>query len=179
LLPLLSYSQHNNESQHESMKGSHRIALGIGHTNIAEGLKNGEKQWIVMPSWAVNYDYWLSDKWAAGLQFDLILETFVIEHNGEEDIERDKPYSFTPVALFKPWKHITFTGGFGIEFSEEKDIPFTRLGVEYGWHLPNNWELGGELLWDNKLNYYNSWSIVLSVAKIIRSKKNETHNVVE
>ena len=37
-----------------------------------------------MPSWSLNFDYWISNKWAIGVQNDLILESFIIEdHEGE------------------------------------------------------------------------------------------------
>lgn len=168
----LSYGQHvNNEhsegqEEHHGMKGSHRLTLGLGHTHISEGKVDGKTQWLVAGSWSVNYDYWLSNKWAAGLQTDLILEDFIIENHEEEFIERNRPLAVVPVAMFKPGKHFSFIGGVGIEFAKGNNLTLTRLGIEYGAHIPKNWEIGVAVVWDNKWNYYNSWGMAFTISKI-------------
>ncbi len=148
------------------MKGSSRLTLGLGHTHVSEGKVEGKKEWIVMPSWSLNYDYWLSDKWAVGVQTDLLLETFLIENNEDELIERKHPLSVVPVALYKAGKNLTLFGGIGAEFSKGQNLFTTRLGLEYGFHLPKNWEVGASMLWDGKWNYYNSWSLAFTVSRI-------------
>lgn len=158
-------------SEHHGMKGSHRLTLGLGHTSISKGQVQGKTQWLATASWSLNYDYWLSNKWAIGLQNDIILESFVIEDHHEELIERSYPLSVIPVAIYKPGKHFSFIGGVGAEFSAGHNLTVTRLGMEYGFHLPKNWEVGAALVWDNKWNYYNSWGIAFTASKIWPSKK--------
>jgi hypothetical protein len=148
------------------LKGSHRLTIGLGHTHVSEGKVDGKTQWLVMPSWSLNYDYWVSDKWAIGLQNDLILESFIIENNEEELIERARPLAVVPVALFKPGKNFTLLGGVGAEIAKGHTLATTRFGMEYGFHLPNNWEVGAAMVWDNKWNYYNSWGLAFTVSKI-------------
>lgn len=148
------------------MKGANRLTLGLGHTHVSEGKVDGRTEWIVMPSWSLNYDYWVSNKWAVGLQTDLLLETFVIENHEEELIERKHPLAVVPVALYKAGKNLTLFGGIGIEFSSAQNLSTTRLGFEYGFHMPKNWEVGAAMLWDGKLNYYNSWSLTFTISKI-------------
>ena len=97
----------------------------------------------------------MGPKTALGLQSDLIVESFVIEDCSEELIERKYPFTLVPVAMYKPGKHWTFLIGAGMEFSEGHNLGMTRLGVEYGLHLPRNWEAGIALVWDGKWNYYN------------------------
>ena len=163
---------------HHSMKGSHRLTPGLGHAHTSEGEVDGKKQWLVLPSFSLNYDYWLSDRWAIGLQNDLILETFVIIDEEDEELERTKPLAVVPVAYFKPGAHLTFFGGVGVEIAKEQNLTLTRLGAEYGWHLPKNWEVGIDLLWDNKWTYYNSWGLAFTFSKIFPKKHHsqETHN---
>jgi hypothetical protein len=155
-----------SEGEHESMKGSHRLTLGLGHTHISEGKVDGETQWLVAASWSFNYDYWLSDKWAVGLQNDIILETFKIENHEQELVERSRPWAIVPVAIFKPGKHWSFLGGVGKEIASGRNLTLTRLGIEYGHELPKHWELGAALVWDNKWNYYNSWGLAITISKV-------------
>lgn len=151
---------------HHGMKGSSRLTLGLGHTHISEGKVDGDTQWLSITSWSLNYDYWLSDKWAIGLQNDLLIEEFIIEDHDGEFIERNYPVAVVPVALFKPGKRLTFIGGVGAEFSKGHNLALTRLGMEYGFHLPKNWEVGVAAVWDNKWNYYNSWGLAFTVSRI-------------
>lgn len=154
------------ESAHHSMRGAHQLSLGLGHTHISEGKVDGKIQWLVTPSWSLNYDYWISDKWAIGLQNDFIIESFIVENEDKELVERENPFIMVPVGLFKPGKHWSFIGGLGVEFAKTENLFLTRLGVEYGWHLPKDWELGVALVWDNRWQYYNAWAISITVGKI-------------
>lgn len=175
-----AFAQHDKPAtvEHHGMKGSHRLTLGLGHAHTSQGEADGKTQWLALASWSLNYDYWFSDQWAAGLQNDLILESFIIVHGDDEELERTKPLTVVPVALFKPGKHFTLLGGVGAEFAHEKNLTLTRLGAEYGWHLPNNWEVGVTAVWDGKWGYYNSWGLAFTASKIFAKKhtSHQTHN---
>lgn len=160
-------AQHAPESTHHGLQGTHRITLGLGHTHVSEGQIEGKTRWLAVPSWALNYDYWFSDQWAAGLQNDLIIESFVVEHGDSEQIERHYPVAVIPAVLYKPWEHWTFIGGVGMEFASGHNLVLTRLGVEYGVHVGTDWEVGGALVWDNKWDYYNSWGIAFTVSRLL------------
>lgn len=169
-------AQHEEEAKHHDahgMKGNHRLTAGLGHAHLSEGKEEagGRTKWLICGSWSLGYDYWLTDKWAVGLQTEMILESFIIESSDKELIERNYPWSVVPVAIFKPGKKIGFIAGAGYEFAGNKNIALLRLGLEAGWHLPNNWEAGVELTWDDKFNYYNSWSLAFTFSRIFTHKK--------
>jgi hypothetical protein len=169
IITTATIAQHTKEQMSDNnhgMKGASRLSLGLGHTQVSRGKIDGDTKWLAIASWSFNYDYWLSDKWAIGLQNDLLIESFVIENNAGELIERSYPWAVVPVAMYKPGKHFTFIGGVGAEFSKGHTLTLTRLGVEYGFHLPKNWEVGAAFVWDNKWNYYNSWGLAFTVSKI-------------
>ncbi len=166
-----SANHHAVTHEEHNMKGSHRLSFGLGHTSISEGKVQGRTQWLPLASWSLNYDYWLSNKWAIGLQNDLILETFVVEHGNQEMIERKKPISVIPVGMYKFAHRWTGIAGAGVEFSEGHNLGLTRVGIEYGLPLPKNWEVGIGLVWDNKWNYFNSWGLTFMVSKIWPHKK--------
>jgi hypothetical protein len=33
-------------AEHQSMKGSHRLTIGLGHSHISQGIINGETEWV-------------------------------------------------------------------------------------------------------------------------------------
>lgn len=161
----------HEQHEHHGMKGANRLTLGLGHTHVSRGLVDGKREWLVVPSWSLNFDHWVSDKWAVGIQSDLILETFVIENNEGVEFEREKPFTLVPVAIYKPGKRFEVLGGIGGEFAKGHNFVLTRLGVEYGFHIPGNWEVGATLVWDNKWGYYNTWGLAFTFSKIWPRKK--------
>jgi hypothetical protein len=60
----------------------HEVAVLLAHTHVAQGVNaDGQLTWLALPSWGLNYNYWLSPHWAVGLHTDLINETFRVEEN--------------------------------------------------------------------------------------------------
>ena len=165
-----SHEHIEHESHESSNKGLNRITVGLGHTHISEGKIDGDTEWLTLASWSLNYDHWFSDKWAIGLQNDIVLESFIIEHGNEELLERSYPVSSVPVFLYKPGKKLVIFGGVGAEISKGNNLTMTRLGLEYGFHLSPKWEVGVTALWDGKWNYYNSWGLGFTFSRMWRKK---------
>ncbi|MEK6479176.1 hypothetical protein WJR50_16640 [Catalinimonas sp. 4WD22] len=148
----------------------HRLTLVLGHANVLEGIKDGKKEWLVLGSWGLDYDYWFHPQWAVGLHSDLIVENFEVEQMGEGEtvgtLERSSPLASTLVGIFKPGEHFTILLGAGGEFAREETLFLIRAGLEYGWELPGEWELGVSLMQDIKVDAYNSWTLGVGVSKI-------------
>lgn len=159
----------------ESKKGMQQLSLLLSHSHITEGEStDGGKQWIVVPSWGLDYNYWLSSHWAIGIHSDMILESFKVKSEGEEDgsaIERNRPIAIVPVAVFKPKEHSSFIVGLGKEFAPEEDFTLMRLGYEYGIEIGKQWEFCAGLTYDLKFNVYNTWTFGLGISKSFRFRK--------
>jgi hypothetical protein len=155
------------------MKGSHRLSLGLGHTHVAKGKNEGKTEWLTMGSFSFNYDYWLSNRFAVGVQSDLVLETFSVETSEGEVIEREYPVTLVPVGLYKIGKHLGLIGGVGVEFAAGKNLGLYRLGGECAFNMPNDWELSFEVVWDVKWDYYDSWLLGIMVSKILSPRHHE------
>lgn len=154
-----------NKEEKEFAERKHSIALLINHTQIAEGLENGEKKWISLPSWGIDYNYEINERWAIGLHSDIVVESFVVEHNDGTEIERSSPFASAVVGMFKPIKNFSLVLGAGGEFSKEENLFLIRAGIEYGYRFHDDWELIANITNDLKINTYNSWSIGLGIAR--------------
>ncbi len=167
VFPFLLLAQESEEGNaEEGLSGKSRITVGLGHTNLSEGEIEGKNSWLTVPSWTINYDYWINNELGIGIQSDLILEEFVIKDDKEEFIERKRPVSIVPVALFKPSERINLIGGIGYEFADGEDFAMTRIGFEYGVPLQEEWEVGVAVVWDGKWGFYNSYAIAFTISKI-------------
>lgn len=164
-IPLFSQVEAPEENE-EQLKGNHRITVALGHTHLAKGKDDdGDYVWLPVASWSFNYDFWITNRWAVGLQTDMVLEKFVVEDNDGEALERERPWSLVPVALFKPFQHFAFIAGAGIELEEDENFGLTRLGAEYSHALGKAWEAGIGVVWDGKWGHYNSWTVEFSFSK--------------
>lgn len=142
-----------------------KLAVVIGHAHISEGQRDGEHTGLLLPSWGLDYDRRLSEKWSIGLHSDVILENFKIEID-EIVEERSSPLATALMVGFKPGKHLMMLAGGGGEFAKEEHFGLVRLGLDYGFELPEEWELGVSLMSDFKINAYNSWIFGVGVSKL-------------
>lgn len=154
------------QEEHEKEFLKHKVMLVIGHAAIPAGIdRNGDKVWTILPSWGFDYDYRFNEKWSIGLHTDIVVESFEYEHN-EIVFERTRPFTAVFVGSRKFGDHLTFVLGGGVELAQEENLNIIRLGFDYGWELPNEWELGASVMSDFKLDAYNSWVLGLGVAKL-------------
>jgi len=169
LLVITASSQESEKKEEEaSQKGTHRFTLVLGHSHLSEGIKdNGHKGWKTVPSTGIDYDYWIGDHWAIGVQTDIVIEDFEVEDHDQTVIERSKPLATVGVAIFKPGEHISFLAGMGGEFAKEENFALTRLGIETGWEMKNHWEFGISLLYDIKWSAYDTWVFGFGISKLL------------
>ncbi len=159
------------ESNHEVFKPHHTLGLMISHTQVNQGVQsNGDKKWLSLPSWAINYNFKFSQKWAIGLHTDIIVEDFAVEEHldssSEGILERSYPIASAVMFSYKPGKHFSYMLGTGGEFAHTGNLFLFRIGVEYGYDISKDWELNANITNDLKVNAYNSWAIGLGVTKV-------------
>lgn len=165
IIPALGFAQ---EIENEKTS-SHRLTVLLSHTIIPEGINNDKKEWMTLGSWSIDYDYWFHPMWAIGLHTDLIVENFEVEQLGKREaiLERSYPVAPAITGLFKPGEHLTLLLGAGGEFTRDESFFLIRLGVEYGWEIAEEWELGISLANDFKIDAYNSWSLGIGISKFL------------
>jgi hypothetical protein len=162
----------SQEEIHSKSHSYHTLGFMISHTQISQGVQeNGDKKWLSLPSWAINYNYKFSEKWAIGLHNDIVLEDFAVEEhlkssNGQV-LERSYPIASAVMVSYKPGKYFSYMFGSGGEFSHTGNLLLLRVGLEYGYHISKDWELNANITNDLKINAYNSWAIGLGISRIL------------
>jgi hypothetical protein len=172
-------SSANDHASHHSEHKKHAISASVNHTMIFNALKNGENPAnITLPSFGLNYTYFINEKWRIGLHSDIIIEDFVVkesssnssdddQHDGEiVGIERGTPIASCIVGIYKPLPYLGFLAGFGREFSSHEDFTVIRFGIEAPYHLPKNWELFGVVTYDINIDAYQSLTYGIGIGKL-------------
>lgn len=164
-----SIAQESEEK--EVFKPHHQIGISINHVHVFEGRDDeGNREVLSLPAWGVDYTFQFHKNWAIGLHTDFVIEKFKVEKvyandDDNETVERSYPIAPALMGIYKPSESWSFLLGFGGEFAKEENYFLTRVGAEYGYELPKNWEIFGTFSYDLKWNAYDSWGIGLGIAK--------------
>lgn len=152
----------------EDEPNRHRFTLMMANAHVAAGDNVGTQgSFYIVPTWGLNYDFWFSKTFAIGLHNDIAIQDFEVDIDNAT-IERSFPVTTTAVCLYKPWNKITLLAGGGREFEKHESFYVLTTGVEYGIRLPLNWELSFNLIYDNKLNAYDSWLLGIGFSKLLK-----------
>lgn len=161
----LSIAQETNEE----LKSYHKFSLVMSNCHVPDGISDGNKQWLVLSAWGIDYDFGINSKWAIGIHTDIVLENYVVNSMSAEEnvIERSFPITISSVAMYKPKEHLSFILGPGIETAKEEDLYLILAGLEYGWELEKDWEISLSLTNEFKVDKYNSWAFGIGISKLI------------
>lgn len=172
LLPLffsisVIWGQEHKETHQESHEFKHvRLALGIGHAHIPSA-SGYDDNYIAIPTWGFDAQYWFNEKWALGLKGDLEIATYVIENDHESEIERETPFILALPLFYSPWENngLLFFTGPGIEIEQSHNFFVYRMGVGYEFHLAKGWDFEPEFIYDLKDGNVNSFTFAIGVGK--------------
>ncbi len=148
----------------------HEITLVMGNAHVPSGLTiEGGNKWLVLTSWGLDYDYRLNEKWAISLQTDLIIENFEVKAfktNPEEFLERSYPFTIALAGMYELTNHFAIIAGSGIEIASEENLYVLRLGLDYGWEIDESWGIGLTLLYDYKVDAYDSLTFGVGASRL-------------
>lgn len=165
--PSTSLAQDEQKEEMELTR-QHSLALAIGHIQVAKGFQEGQKKWLSLPSWALDYTYRLNPRWSLGLQNELILSDFEVESEeaGGQVITRSMPLSSIAVAGYRPLEYLTVFAGVGGEFAKEENFAMIRFGIEPSMEIRERLELLASLVYDIKIDGYDSFGLTFGVAYV-------------
>ena len=175
--------EHAAEAEHEAQSsgghhepmGRHRVVLFMGNTLIPKS-SAGESTDILVPTFGVDYSYWVSPKFGFGVGADFEISSYVVETGdsgghrsasggeGEGEVRRQNALILAGLLFWEPIHRVMFFGGAGREFEQHEDFWVIRLGAEYAFPLPDQWGLGVTLMYDHK-EVYDTWSFGVGFTK--------------
>ncbi len=161
----------NGENKEKSYR--HRLSMMMAFSHIPSANElNGQSSVVIVPTWALNYDYWFNSKFGLGLHNDLVLQQYKIEKKDDNTIlERSFPVAATLMGLYKANTNWTFLLGVGREFEKHESFNLISAGIEYGIELPNAWEVNLNAVYENKIIAYDSWMFGIGFSKFLGQRK--------
>jgi hypothetical protein len=159
LLMIITAHQINAQVHKDESKSGFRIIGVIGHTLV--NTQELDNVWV--PSWGLDIEYWLNNKWGIGLHNDVEIETFVIKNSEKDDLERVNPLVLTIDALYHFGKGFVLTLGPGIEIEKEKSFYLLRIGIEYEKDITESFYVQPNIFLDQRFDSYNTLNIGLGI----------------
>lgn len=157
----LSFYQVIAQEHHESLPNK-RLAVFIGHTLIP---RVSSQQKVLIPSYGLDFDYWLNSTIGIGLHGDIEIESFIVKKSGSEEISRLYPLVLSLDALYSPYKGLIIQAGPGVEIDPGKSFTLARVGIEYEIQIGNHWDLAPTFFYDHRFNNFDTWTFALGVGK--------------
>lgn len=154
----------NAQEQHHTECKHFRISPVLSHTYIPMATKEGDKT-VIVPSFGLDLEYWMNNKWGFGLHNDLELETFEIMTNNELTIEKQFPVVLTADVLYRFHKNWILVFGSGIEFEKNENLFIIRTGIEYEVEFGNHWDIAPTVFYDHRSHNFGTWSIGIGIGK--------------
>jgi hypothetical protein len=142
-----------------------RIGLCSGLTFVPTDLTSGKKDFLVVPTYGLEYERRIKKWFALGIVNEFELENYMIEHETEESIERSYIYVVSILAFFKPVKNLVIFAGPGYELTSEHNFEVLKMGVSYEFELSEKWDLAPLLYLDRVSDLYTTYSFGLSIGR--------------
>lgn len=135
MLSTKGMAQENENTSIENEEELHHnsISFFMKHSYVGLGVRDGNRNWLIAPSWGIDYNYIFNENWSIGLHTDIIAEEFIVEREGNEDdfLERDFPVATVIVGSYKISERFGFALGGGMEWEKNESLGVARIGMEY------------------------------------------------
>ena len=163
-----SQTEQSNGEDLNEQEEKHSLGIVISHSYISQGIIDGKREWLAAPSFGLNYNYKLNDKWSIGFHNDIIIESFIVENAevSEEFLEREFPVSNLIVGTYKVTEAFGIALGTGVEWENNASFALIRIGADYAVGLRNkSIEVTFSLNYDSLINAYDSLNFGLGINK--------------
>lgn len=135
--------EEHHETSEESLK-RHKVAAVLGYSLIhgVQNTQTGKEQYVLAPTFGLDYEFWISHKWAVGTYNEFAhvdIEVETEEH--EEYIKRENAMLFSVVGIYEPFPRFSIFAGSGIETDPHHTFWIRYLGLEYAFIRSDNWDV--------------------------------------
>ena len=142
------------------------IAFFTGNSWIPEGRSHetGEKQTVIVPTFGLDYEFKLSAVWSLGTYNDLQIVNISVEEGDGTLLERENTTTFTLGGSCRFGERMKVELSGGVETDAHETLKVGRIAYEFGFELPDRWELGISASYVLK-DFYDVFGLGLVIGK--------------
>jgi hypothetical protein len=158
-------AQSGPEEPHRPMV---RGAIMMADSHVPHATEAGRAVAII-PAWGFDVDYYFHKRWSLAVQADIKLQSFEIEQDNVV-FERTNPVAVAAVLHYHTLRHWSFFAGPGYEFERHENFYLVRAGTEYSFEVTEDFEIGLNLIYENKESVYDAWTFGIAFNKKLWQK---------
>lgn len=163
---LVRAQTHEAQDSHEKMW---RGALMMANAHVPTQVPS-QKYFSVFPAYGADVDYFFHKHWSVAAQGHVILQNYTV-HDGHGSLERTYPVSVALAMHYHFVKHWSMYLGPGYEIDKHQDLFLLKLGTEYSFEVTPDFEIGINLMYENKWEIYDSWMFGIAFNKRLGTGK--------
>lgn len=163
----LAVAQEGNESKAHPPKV--RGAIMIANSHVPNATEEG-KEVAIIPTWGFDVDYFFHPRWSVALQGDVKLQSFEVE-DGHTELKRSYPFALAMVIHYHTRRHWSFYAGPGYEIEGHENLFLFKVGTEYSFEITESFEIALNLIYENKEEVYDAWTLGIAFNKKLWEKK--------
>lgn len=160
-------AQESTEEEHEPRI---RGAIMMANSQVPNAFE-GDKKIIVIPTWGFDVDYFFHRRWSFAIQGDVKLQSFEVEEENGVILARSYPTTLASVIHYHALRHWSFYLGPGYEFEQSENFFLVRAGTEYSFEITEKFEIGLNLMYENKEEVYDTWTFGVAFNTILWKRK--------
>lgn len=146
-----------------------RGAIMMANSHVPKAIE-GNFKGVIIPAWGFDIDYFFHKNWSTALQGDIKLQSFEIEEENAI-LMRTNPIALVSVIHYHFVKHWSIYAGPGIELDKNRNLFLVRFGSEYSFEISEDFEIGLNINYENKLEVYDAFTFGIAFNKKLWSKK--------
>jgi len=140
----------------------HRVGAFIGYNYYPGGGFNNNRSFFAA-SLGLEYDYKFSNTWGIGVKMDFVFSKYTIPSG--VDLPDIIIYYPSIMAKYYISQSFDLLAGPGIEIIEGEVHSTFKIGAEFKFKLPNNWDFKPIFSFSEVSNFENTYEIVFSIGK--------------
>ncbi|MCK5907610.1 MAG: hypothetical protein KAG37_08455 [Flavobacteriales bacterium] len=176
LLPFIVNAQEEHKTHNEHIEGVEhnehhefkkwRVALAMSQSYIPRlDLIEGESTAQFIPTNGVEVQYFFTHKLSAKWINEIEFQNYTVNGADGEYRVRENAYLIALVLGYEIYGHLGVFAGGGYEFEKNEDLWVIRLGAEYAFELPGDWDITPALMYDYKAESHTAYTFSLTIGK--------------
>ena len=136
-------AQEEHHAESGNLLKRHKIGIFTGNTLIHDvhNTHTGKEEYVLAPTFGLDYEYWFSHKWAIGTYNEVAFLNIEVEEDHEVFVKRETGMLFSGVVVYEAFPRFSIFAGTGVEVDPHHTLWIRYLGLEYAFIRSDNWEV--------------------------------------
>ncbi|MCK5824903.1 MAG: hypothetical protein KAG96_05790 [Ichthyobacteriaceae bacterium] len=159
---------HGDKQKHQNSDFKRfRVALAFSQSYIpAIHLSDGDASPQFIPTDGLELQFFFNHKFSVKWINEIEFQSYTIKgKEGELESVRENAFLTAIVLGYEVYGHLGLFAGGGYEFEKNEDLWVVRVGAEYAFELPEEWDITPAFIYDIKAESHTAYTLSITIGK--------------